>query len=176
MVGSAFTLGEEISLRTIPFKLHHTLWLKYDLSAINLEFSNWTTLKYLNSDGTDFNIEVENLPNDKGGLYLFTINCPVIKGCTEFPAYIGRAQLTDGQNLRKRCKEYYAKYRREVERPKITTMFNYWSNDLYLSYLVLEENDHVIDYEKMLINSLLLPFNDQIPDLEIRPAVKAFQL
>ncbi len=176
MLNSAFSLGEEIKLQTIPYKLHQALWVKYDLTALDLNIENWTTIKYLNEDGTGFSTAIDNLPNDKGGLYMFSINSPVIKGRTEFPAYIGRALLTESQNIRKRCKEYFTKYAREDERPKITTMFKYWSNDLYLSYMLLDENATIIDYEKKLINSLLLPFNDAIPDSEIRPAVKAFQL
>ena len=176
MLNSAFQLGEELTLRTISYKLHPAMWIRYDLSKINLNLSNWTTIKYLNDDGTDFNENIKILPNDKGGLYLFSIYCPIIQGRTEFPAYIGRALLTKGQNLRKRCKEYFQKHYREDERPKITTLFKYWSNDIYLSFLVIDENEDVIDYEKKLINSLLLPFNDEIPEIEIKEAKKAFEI
>mgnify|MGYP000636158000 CR=1 FL=1 len=176
MISSAFDLGEQIELRSLDYRLHQSLWFKYDLSDIDLSFQNWTTIKYLNDDGTGFHSEVDTLPNSKGGLYMFFVKCPVIKGITEFPFYIGRAKLTDGQNLRKRCKEYFSKYSRDGERPKITRMFRYWSKDLFLSYFVLENNFAIVDYEKKLINSLLLPMNDQIPDKEIRQAVKAFEL
>lgn len=176
MLGSAFDLGEEIRLRTINFKLYGPMWARYDLSALDLNFTNWSTIKYLNDDGTEFHRDIELLPNDKGGLYMFSINCPVIPGRTEFPAYIGRAKITEGQNLRKRCREYLTKFSREDERPKITTLFKYWSKELWLSFMPLEDNDLIVDYEKKLINSLLLPFNDEIPDIEIRAAVKAFQI
>lgn len=174
MISSAFDLGEEISLRTLPYKLHQTLWFRYDLSAIDLSFQNWTTVKYLNDNGTEFHADVSTIPNDKGGLYMFFIKCPVIRGITEFPFYVGRAQLTEGHDLRKRCKVYFSKYSKDDERPKITKMFRYWRKDLFLSYLVLDDNATIVDYEKMLINSLLLPMNDQIPEKEIRQAVKAF--
>jgi hypothetical protein len=174
MQGTAFALGEEISLRTVAFRLWEAMWIKYDLSAVNLSLDNWTTIKYLNADGTDFSDEIDQLPADRGGLYMFSINCPIIPGRTEFPAYIGRAKLTDGQNLRKRCREYFTKYAREDERPKITRLFSYWSKELYLSFIALDENDQIVDFEAKLINSLLLPFNDLIPDKVIRDAVKAF--
>lgn len=176
MLNSAFQLGEELNLRTIRYKLHPTLWTKYDLSKIDLKLDNWTTIKYLNDDGTELNNDIDKLPSDKGGLYMFSIYCPTIQGRTEYPAYIGRAQLTEGQNLRKRCKEYFQKYYREDERPKITTLFKYWSENLYLSFLVLDENYEVIDYEKKIINSLLLPFNDEIPEKEFKKAKKAFDI
>ena len=176
MLNSAFPLGEEIKLKTVQYKLHQDLWKRHDFSIINLSVSNWTTIKYLNKEGTDFNKEIDLLPADRGGLYMFSIKCPIIPGITEYPAYIGRALLTKGQNLRKRCREYFTKYSTDNERPKITTLFRYWSKDLYLSYMILDENERIIDYEKKLINSLLLPFNDEIPEKEIRQAVKAFQL
>jgi hypothetical protein len=152
------------------------MWTKYDLSAIDLNLTNWTTIKYLNDAGTDFHDDIRTLPNDTGGLYLFSINCPVIPGRTEFPAYIGRAKITDRQNLRKRCREYLTKFSRGDERPKITRLFQYWAKDLLLSFMPLDDNDKIVDFEKKLINSLMLPFNDEIPDIEIREAVKAFQI
>lgn len=171
---SAFQLSEEIRLRGVEYKLHDGLWKKYDLSQIDLGFANWTSIKYLNDDATAFSSQIDQLPNDSGGLYLFFIKCPIITGITEFPFYIGRAQLTEGQNLRKRCREYFAKFAKENERPKITRMINYWGRQLYLAFKVIEDNDEIIDYEKRLINSLLLPMNDEIPDREIKQAIKAF--
>ncbi|HCY76479.1 MAG TPA: hypothetical protein DHV28_11210 [Ignavibacteriales bacterium] len=176
MLNSAFQLGEELNLRTISYKLHPTMWSRYDLSKINLNLTNWTTIKYLNDDGTDFHKDIEKLPPGKGGLYMFSIYCPVIQGRTEYPAYIGRALLTEGQNLRKRCKEYFQKYFRDDERPKITTLFTYWSKDIYLSFLAIDENADIIDFEKKLINSLLLPFNDEIPEKDFKQAIKAFDI
>lgn len=176
MLNKAFHDGEQIKLRTVEFKLYDVMWAKYDLSSLDLCLSNWSTIKYLNDTATDFHPDVSLLPNDKGGLYMFSIVCPVIPGRTEYPAYIGRAKLTDGQNLRKRCREYRTKYLRDDERPKITTLFNYWGQNLWLSFIPLEDNDEIVDFEKKLINSLMLPFNDEIPDIEIRQAVKAFQI
>jgi excinuclease UvrABC nuclease subunit len=174
MLSSAFDLGEEIHLKTLGYRLHHPLWVRYDLSAIDLSFNNWTRLKYLNDDATNFHDDIDLVPDDRGGLYMFYVKCPVIKGITEYPFYIGRAQLTQGQNLKKRVKEYFSKFRVENERPKITKMFKYWDTELHLAFLVLDENEEIVDFEKKLINSLLLPMNDQIPDKETRDAVKAF--
>jgi hypothetical protein len=174
MQNRAFELGEQIDLKTVSYKLHSPLWSQSGLSAIDLSINNWHTIKYLNDAGTDFHPDITKVPNDSGGLYLFSIHCPVISGRTEFPAYIGRAQFTNGQNLRKRCKEYFSKFSKENERPKITKLFKYWASDIYLSFMVLGDNPQIIDFEKKLINSLLLPFNDAIPETEIRQAIKAF--
>lgn len=175
MLNSAFAVGEEMALRKVPYILYNKQWSRYDLSKIDLKFANWTTIKYLNRNGTDFNEDIKKLPSNKGGLYMFSIYCPIIEGRTEFPVYVGRALLTEGQNLRKRCREYFQKYFKENERPKITRMFKYWGEELYLSFIVIDENDLLIDYEKKLINSLLLPFNDEIPEKEIKQAKKAFE-
>ena len=53
-------------------------------------------------------------------------------------------------------------------------MFKYWGAQLHLAFLELNDNTEIVDLEKYLINSLLLPMNDQIPEKEIREAVKAF--
>ena len=54
----------------------------------------WKETKFLNDDGTDFSDEVKRLPNDSGGIYVFIIKSNVLKGISEYLAYIGRAQLT----------------------------------------------------------------------------------
>lgn len=174
MLASAFEIGEQLKLRQLPYYIYKPLWDKFAVTGIDLAFANWTKTKYLSSDGKSLNAAINSVPRNKGGLYLFYVKCDIITGITEFPLYIGRAQLTLGQNLRKRVKEYFQKYSRDDERPKITKMFRYWSNDLYLSYLTLDENDDVIDIEKLIINSLLLPLNDEIPDKKVKQGITAF--
>lgn len=175
MLSSAFELGEQLNLRTIQYHLYHDQWDKFMFRDIILSFSHWRVIKLLNESGTDFSDEIEELPNNKGGVYMFFIECPIIRGITEFPLYVGRAQLTDGQNLRKRVREYFTKYARNEERPKITKMFKYWAKDLKVAFLCLDENDDIIELEKNFINSLLLPMNDLIPDKETKEAIKAFK-
>ena len=174
MNNAAFDLAEEFNKKKVEYKLHQPLWDKYDLSAIDLDFNNWNTIKYLNDDATDFGDQIDTIPNDTGGLYIFFIRCKVINGITDFPVYVGKAKLTANQNLRKRCREYFTKYAREDERPLITKMIRYWGKELYLSFMHLGNNDDIVDYEKKLINSLLLPFNTEIPETDIRQAVNAF--
>lgn len=175
MKQSAFDLGEELSLRELVFKPHIGLWNKYPSTGkIDLSAKNWRYIKYLNATNNGLSASVNLIPNTTGGLYLFTIKCDIIPGITEFPVYIGRAQYSSGQNLRKRCREYFNKYAQNNERPKITRMFNYWKENLCLYFIPLPTNHDIINYEKDLINSLLLPFNDEIPDQETRQGVKAF--
>lgn len=175
MTNSAFALGEEMELRKLEFKLHSGLWGKFNNAGkVNLSIANWKSIKYLNLSASALHQDISTIPNNSGGLYLFTIKCDIIPGITEFPVYIGRAQKTKSQNLRKRCKEYFQKFAKTNERPLITKMFKYWDRNLFLYYLPLPANHDVINYEKDLINSLLLPFNTVIPDTEIKQATLAF--
>lgn len=174
MLRSAFDLGEQMHLKKLEYIPHADLWNKFKINTIDLAFANWTSIKYLNDDATAFNDEIEKVPNDKGGLYLFYVKCPIIIGITEYPFYIGRAQLTTNQNLRKRVREYFTHFAKDDERPKITKMIRYWGQDLHLAFLSLPDNFSVVDFEKKLINGLLLPMNDKIPDQEISQGLSAF--
>lgn len=173
---SAFALGEKLKLRDLKYHLCSEHWLRYDLEGLDLSFTNWRTIKYLNDAGDDFGNDIGVLPNDEGGLYLFSVRCPVITGMTDYPVYIGRALRTKHQSLRARCRSYFTTYARNDERPLIHRMFKYWGQDLYLSFLPIADNAVTIDFEKKLINALLLPCNEQIPDIEVRQAVNAFNL
>jgi len=175
MFGNAFSLGEELELRKVEYKLHRDLWNKFDYPDLNINFDNWKKIRYLNPTADELASEVEEVPDNKGGLYLFYVKCGVIAGITEFPLYIGRAQFTENQNLKKRVKEYFQHFNKNNERPRITRMFKYWASDLYLAYTIIDENDEIRDLEKNLINSLLLPMNTEIPDTEIKQAIRAFQ-
>lgn len=174
MNDSAFLLAEELELRKVEYKLHRDLWSQFSFPNLDLSFENWNKIKYLNTNADALDIEVDNIPNDTGGLYMFYIKCKIITGITEYPLYVGRAQYTEHQNLRKRVKEYFQKYAKNNERPKITRMFKYWASELYLAYFPVEENDDINELEKQFINSLLLPMNTKIPDSEISQAINAF--
>lgn len=176
MIGSAFDLGEQMNNRTVRYILHKPLWNKFNYPSIDLNFSKWKSVKYLNDDCTDINSDVVQIPKNKGGLYLFYVKCPIITGITEYPLYIGRAQLTANQNLRKRVKEYFQHFARDAERPKITKMIKYWGDNLHIAYYPLDNNHDVVNLEKDIINSTLFELNDQIPDVEISEAIKAFNL
>lgn len=176
MLISAFSLGEDLKLRDLVYHPFGGHWGRYDLSGLNLALDQWSTIKYLNEAGDDFSDEIDDLPNDNGGLYLYSVRCPIIPGMTNYPVYIGRALKTEHQSLRARCRSYFTTYARNDERPLIHRMFKYWGKELYLSFLPLEDNAMTIEYEKRLVNALLLPCNDAYMDIEVRQAKKAFGL
>ena len=169
-------LVEKLKARKIDYYLYDHQWLKNDPKSLGLDMSKWVTIKYLNDTGGAFNSDIGLIPKDTGGLYLFSINCPVIPGSTEFPVYVGRAQLTSGQNLRKRCREYFNNYKGGREkRVRIRKMFRHWSKYLFLSFYPMTDNSDIIKFEKILIESFLFPFNDDVPeDVVLREAKKAF--
>jgi len=179
MIASAFDLGEKMNNKVVRYVLHQPLWKTFKASkysTVDLTFSKWKSVKYLNADGKSIHKDVDLVPNDKGGLYMFYVKCHLIEGLTEFPLYIGRAQHTTSQNLRKRVKEYFQLFYKNRERPKITRMIKYWGKELYLAYYVLPNNKQVINIERDIINSTLFEMNDQIPDTKIGQAVKAFNI
>ncbi|NII24366.1 hypothetical protein HB364_04720 [Pseudoflavitalea sp. X16] len=175
MDSTAFSLGEQLDKQKVKYILHKSLWDKFDYPHLDLNFNNWTSIKYLNADATNFGNDIEVVPNNKGGLYLFYVKCDILSGISEFPFYIGRAQLTDNQNLRKRVKEYFQKYSNNDERPKIYRMIHYWGKELYLAFYPLDDNEEIKNIERDIINSLVLPMNDLIPDKVIKQAIKAFE-
>lgn len=174
MLADAFHLGEQIKLHTIEFKLYPQLWGDFDIDHKIMSELDWIEVKFLNDRANDFSEEVKKLPNDKGGVYIFIIKSEVLPNISEYLAYIGRAQLTEHHNLRVRCKRYLTTYINDKERPKITTLMHYYRDRLFLKYAIIEDNDLIIDIEAELINSLLPPFNDEIPEKRVRQAVDAF--
>ncbi len=171
----AFTLGQEIHNHKVEYILYKPIWDKFLYPKLDMSFVNWKSVKYLTDDGTKFHQDVTKIPKDVGGLYLFYIKCQTLRGITEYPFYIGRAQLTLGQNLRKRVKEYFQKFSKEDERPKIYRMFKLWGNQLHVAYFPIAKNNKIVHLERDIINSLLLPMNDLIPNKRIKQAVAAFK-
>lgn len=174
MLGEAFPLGEQIKLHTFEFKLYPKLWDDFSVEDDIINALEWSETKFLNDEGNDFSDEVKNLPNDSGGIYIFIIKSQVLRDISEYLAYIGRAQFTENHNLRIRCKRYLSQYLNEKERPKITTLINYYKDHLFLRYTKVSDNELIVRLEAELINSLLPPFNDEIPNKLVRQAIDAF--
>ena len=174
MISEAFPLGEQIRLHTFDFKLYPELWNNFNIETEIMDGLEWVETKFLNDDGTDFSDDVKNMPNNSGGIYLFIIKSPVLKGISEYLAYIGRAQFTNHHNLRIRCRRYLTQYLDENERPKITTLMKYFKNHLFIRYTTVHDNETITMLEAELINSLLPPFNDEIPNKKVKQAVDAF--
>jgi len=152
-----------------------TLW-EEDIDFIEdfLNRSEMKSIKFFNNDCTAINSSISSLANDKGGIYFFMLKSPLLPNLVNKILYIGRAQITDSQNLRKRCRVYFNKYyKSEFDRPHIHTMLNVWQKHLYLYFIELDDNDEIKDIEKKLINNIIPPFNNDIPSTEISRVKRA---
>lgn len=160
-----------ISDSKIHFILHPHLWDKCNQEIIDSIDTCWNEVKFLDDGNNNPHESMDSLPNDKGGIYVFIVKPNIIPDSHLYIFYIGRSLKTHSQNLRKRCSEYY-----KDSRPKISRMIRNWGKYLYIKYLPLDDNKTIEDLEKILINAILPPCNDEIPDKEIRAAVKAFSM
>jgi excinuclease UvrABC nuclease subunit len=163
----------DMSKANIRFMLNTALWDSFDSNILHIIScpQSWNEVKLLASDGTR-NPQLCTIPNDKGGIYLFLAKPNILPESCLYLMYIGRARITPTQNLRKRCSQYPA----ENSRPKIKRMIEQWGQYLYIRYLPLDDNGIIDTVESELINKILPPFNDEIPDQKISAAVKAFTM
>lgn len=174
MKQEAFILSDHIKTHQIVYVHSPLLWQNLDRNTIDRVQPVWTEVKFLNDVGDDISDDVKALPDNSGGIYIFIIKCDILPTTTEHLAYIGRAQYSANHNLRVRCRKYYYEYFQENGRPKITRMIAKWGNNLHLKYATIASNNDIVELEAQLINSILPPFNDQIPEKKIRQAVNAF--
>lgn len=170
---------------TLNFMLVHSLWDEFniDVKTILNDQSGWKEFKYIQNG--DINKIANKVPSNKGGIYSFYIKSDILKNKHDFLVYIGRAQKTNKQNLRKRIKEYIQYYKDpdSFERPKLRNIFKEWGEYIYCRYFVVDNsiqinnkmgNDLIKFIEEELINTLLPPANDRIPNVIISAARSAF--
>jgi len=169
-----FELGKTIKCHKIEFNICPDLWIDASFILSKLKDKEFKEIKFLNKSGTKLNNQVESLPLN-GGLYFFIVKATSLPDTASYLLYIGRAKKTTTHNLKIRCKKYFTNYKNEKERPKISQMIHGYGKFLYLKYIDLgDNNDLISELEEKLINNLIPPFNDFIPDKSIRDAVKAF--
>lgn len=169
-----FDILQGLKNKCFLIELPSHLWRNIDPYVLRVvKGGEWKTFKFYTDDHKRSH-ELRNISNITGGVYVFYITPDVIPENHRILMYIGRARLTENQNLRKRISEYYGYAPPNDERPKLADMFKEWWEDVYCSYLELscanEEIDHI---EAELINKLLPHCNDAIPDTKIGKAVKA---
>lgn len=132
--------------------------------------SNWSEeIKYY--DGDKVSQQIDRLPKDTGGIYMFYlkgINLPFIE---KYIVYIGRCHYTKNtQYIRKRAKEYDSE-----KRPEIVRMKKHWKDYLYYRYFPETNNDQIDKDEVFLIRAIRPPFNSEIPDkIDVQVSTNAF--
>lgn len=159
----------EIQTHRLTFILNpDNIWSSYESECKKItEKGGWQEVKFLNQDESCLNPDIDNVPNNCGGVYLFILKGQIIPEDHTYILYVGRVQYTSTQNLRKRLKEYFGD-----NRPKIAKMRETWGGKLYIKYLPLKDNSIITKLESELIRVIIPPCNEQYPKV-INKAIKA---
>jgi hypothetical protein len=174
-IDAFITTFEDNKLYDILYYHTPDRWGKIDLSDLDFDHNNWSSeIKFLNDNEIDVSDDIKKLPQDCGGIYIFFIKGLILPYFETYISYIGRAHFSDGQNLKKRCNSYYYEFFKNDTRPKIERMINKWGKYLYIRYYSSTDNDFIDSLEKKLINGILPPFNDEIPEIKINEPEPAF--
>lgn len=168
-MGQQIDMCAEIQTHNLTFVLNpNNIWNSYNSDCRRItEGDEWNEVKFLNDDASALNSDIENVPNNCGGIYLFILKGQIIPLSHVYILYVGRVKHTDNQNLRKRFREYF-----KDNRPKIKKMRTTWGKDLYIKYLPLYDNDVIANLEEELIRVIVPPCNEQYPKV-INAAIKA---
>lgn len=166
----------ESALYMCPYYLDPNRWERTPKDIRdNLQEQSWSDyIKYLDADG-NLSEELNQLPDNEGGIYMFFIQGQTLPKFEMYPAYIGRALHTEDQSVQKRVK-CYLRESKGNKRPKIIQLFESWKDFLYVRYFHTIDNNLIEIGEKMLIRAILPPFNSEIPDrIIIKSPQKAFK-
>ena len=121
-------------------------------------------IKYFDNKG-EKNKELFDIPNDKGGIYIYYINPEGIPIDNYFCImYVGRAHYGEGtQNLRKRVISYETESKDLYKgRIKIRELFNRYKEYLYVMYKTIDGNNNIDRFEKELTTAIVPPVNSDL--------------
>ena len=165
---------QEMQLMTWTFCLSTELWEKYSERKSSVNLVELKKIKYFSDTGTELSEEVKQLPNDKGGIYLYVIENCVIPNSGSYIMYVGRARCTQNENLRNRAKSHFKQHVRHEENERLERLFDKWKPYIYLLYLPIDGNDEIDLVEDELIIALTPPCNKEYPSPKIRKKLSAF--
>ena len=143
---------------TLSFELNIDKWETVSEDVKRAVSTGWQNIKFLNDAGTNINKKIVNVPNDRGGIYLFLLKPDIITGLHRYIMYIGRARRGKNFSLRKRCRSYLTD-----TRPLVAPMIELWGKDLYFYYLPIDDDALVSQVEEELLRVIIPPCNSQIP-------------
>lgn len=144
---------------TLDFQLNIDKWKTVNPDIKSIVSKPWKSIKFLNLNGTGINKEIDTVPDDKGGVYVFVLRPGIIPDIHMYILYIGRARKKNGFSLQRRCRSYL-----KDDRVKIAYMREMWGEKLYFYYLPLDDDDMIECVERELIRVIIPPCNSQIPD------------
>ena len=114
--------------------------------------------------------ELNNVPNDKKGIYCFVLK-PEFNQLfeTRYLFYVGITR----RDFRKRFSEYLNDLNGKGKpRPKVYSMLKLWDKYLHFYYASLSNDGHIEDCEIKLLNAFVPKVNTDIPLAKIKPELK----
>lgn len=165
---------QELHLMTWPFCLSTELWKKYEERKSMVDLAQIKKIKYFNENHDALSDDVNQLPSDKGGIYLYVVENSVVPFSGSYIMYVGRARNTESESIKDRAKSHYYKYMRHEENERLERLFDMWKSYIYLLYLPIEGNDMIDLVEDELIVALTPPCNKEYPSPIIRKKLSAF--
>lgn len=157
----------------VNFILSPELWNKFDLEGINVDYSKWNRVKMI-SDG-NLSSETNRIPNNCGGIYVYTIVSSIVPNGGNYLMYIGKATKTDTENLRARVRSYKKQFGDKYNRSKLHGLFKKWGEYVYVYYLPMYSTPKdITELEDRLIAAYgRPPCNKEILIKSVKDAVDA---
>lgn len=171
------SIYDEVDFDLEAFQNHYTmapqLWSRFNIDDLtNVDFEKWQTIKLIKDSSGQFSDKVNTVPDDVGGIYVYSIEPHIIPNCGSYIMYIG---MTSQQSLRKRVKQYQRETGNNYNREKLHRLFVKWGEYIYLHFLPIEATNETIEaVEDRLIATLTPPCNAKIRVESVKRAVRAF--
>ena len=119
---------------------------------------------------------VDDIPNNSGGIYVYSIEPGIIPGGGSYVMYVGMASKSASENLRYRVKTYQKEIGEEYSRDRIHRLFVKWGKYVYVHFLPIQSTrDTIFEVETRLIGALVPPCNADIRAKAVKHAVRAFR-
>ncbi len=166
---------QNLQSMTWPFCLSTELWRKCTNDSFVVDLNHMKKIKYFADNSNKLSKEVDNLPNDSGGVYIYSIENGILPFLGSYIMYVGRARKTNSENLRARAKSHFNQYKRHEENERLERLFDNWEQYVYFSYLPLDQNGMIDLVEDQLIMALTPPCNKEYPAPKVRKKLSAFQ-
>lgn len=166
---------QNLQSMTWAFCLSTELWEKCINDSVITNLKLMKKIKYFEDSNRQLSEEVNELPNDRGGIYIYSIENSLVPTLGSYIMYVGRARKTESENLRNRVKSHFSQYKRHEENERLERVFENWKQYVYLSYLPIDGNDVIDLMEDRLIMALTPPCNKEYPAPKVRRKLSAFQ-
>ena len=156
------------------FILSPELWEKFDLDGVDVDYSKWKRVKMVDVNG-DISSETNNIPNEYGGIYVYSIVTPMIPNGGNYLMYIGKATKTENENLRARVRSYKKQFGDNYSRSKLHALFTKWGQYIYVYYLPMSTTaKDITELEDRLIAAYgRPPCNKEVLIKSVKDAVDA---